>query len=127
MKLFVTGGTGFIGSHFVKQALAAGHEVRALRRSGSQTRIKLDREPDWLEVPFEDLEPDHFRGIEILVHLAAHSANVPYDTLENCLHWNVTVPLRMAQRALLAGVKRFVVAGTCFEYGRSGERYEFIP
>ena len=127
MKLFVTGGTGFIGSHFVKQALAAGHEVRALRRPGSQTRIKLEREPDWLEVPFEQLEPAHFRDIEVLVHLAAHSANVPYDTLENCLHWNVTVPMRMAPRAMLAGVKRFVVAGTCFEYGQSGDRYEFIP
>lgn len=33
----------------------------------------------------------------------------------------------MAQRALLGGVKRFVVAGTCFEYGQSGDRYEFIP
>ena len=24
-------------------------------------------------------------------------------------------------------MKRFVVAGSCFEYGRAGERYEFIP
>jgi nucleoside-diphosphate-sugar epimerase len=127
MKLFVTGATGFIGSHFVRQALAAGHDVRALRRTGSQTRIKLDRDPEWLQVPFEQLEPKHFNGIEVLVHLAAHSANVPYDTLENCLHWNVTVPIRMAQRAFVAGVRHFVVAGTCFEYGGGGERYEFIP
>jgi nucleoside-diphosphate-sugar epimerase len=127
MKLFVTGGTGFIGSHFVKQALAAGHQVRALRRPGSRPRIPLDGQPDWLEVPFEKLEAEHFEGIEAVVHLAAHSANVPYDTLENCLHWNVTVPIRMAQRALAGGVKRFIVAGSCFEYGRSAERYEFIP
>ena len=127
MKLFVTGGTGFIGSHFLQQALAAGHDVRALRRSGSRTRIPLLVEPEWLEVPFDRLEPMHFAGIEAVVHLAAHSANVPYDTLENCLHWNVTISLRMAERAFQAGVKCFVFAGSCFEYGRSGARYEFIP
>ena len=127
MKLFVTGGTGFIGSHFVQQALAAGHEVRALRRLGSSPRIPLAVEPEWLEVSFDRLEPQHFAGIEAVVHLAAHSANVPYDSLENCLHWNVTVPLRMADRAWGGGVRRFVVAGSCFEYGRSGERYERIP
>jgi nucleoside-diphosphate-sugar epimerase len=127
MKIFLTGGTGFIGGHFLKQGLAAGYEIRALRRAGSNTRIPLTQEPDWLEVPFEELEPDHFGGCEIVVHLAAHSANVPYDSLENCLHWNVTIPLRLADRAVEAGLKRFVVAGSCFEYGLAGERYDFIP
>ena len=127
MKLFVTGGTGFIGSHFLQQAMAAGHDVRALRRPGSRPRIPLTVEPEWLEVPFDRLEPRHFDDIEAVVHFAAHSANVPYDTLENCLHWNVTVSLRMAERAFQAGVKFFVFAGSCFEYGRSGACYEFIP
>lgn len=127
MKLFVTGGTGFIGSHFLGQALAEGYSVRALRRGGSRLRIPLTTEPEWLDVPFEALEPQHFAGIDAVVHLAAHSANVPYDSLENCLHWNVTVPLRMAAQASKAGVRQFVVAGSCFEYGRAGERYEFIP
>jgi nucleoside-diphosphate-sugar epimerase len=127
MKIFLTGGTGFIGSHFLRQGLAAGHEILALRRPGSKPRISLENEPEWLEVAFDKLEPEHFARCEAVVHLAAHSANVPYDSLENCLHWNVTMPLRMADRALKAGIKRFIVAGSCFEYGKSGERYEFIP
>ena len=32
MKLFVTGGTGFLGRAVVAEAIAAGHEVRALVR-----------------------------------------------------------------------------------------------
>jgi nucleoside-diphosphate-sugar epimerase len=127
MKLFVTGGTGFIGSHFLRQAIAAGHEVRAQRRMESQTRLSLEIEPEWLIVPLDRLEPQHFVGTEVVVHLAAHSANVPYDSLENCLHWNVTVPLRMGLMALSAGVKRFFVAGSCFEYGRAADRYDRIP
>jgi len=78
-------------------------------------------------VPFDRLEPEHISDIDVVVHLAAHSTNVPYDTLENCLYWNLTVSLRMLERAFQAGVKRFVLAGTCLEYGRAGERYEFIP
>jgi len=39
MKLFVTGGTGFIGSHFLNAALKNGHEVVAQHRPGSKPRI----------------------------------------------------------------------------------------
>jgi len=128
MRLFVTGGTGFIGSHFVEQALAIGCDVTALRRSvSSRPRIPLTVEPRWLDKRMDELAPDDFVGCEVLVHLAAHTPNVPYDTLERCLHWNMTVPLAMMQAACAAGVKRYVATGTCFEYGRAGERFEFIP
>ena len=128
MKIFVTGATGFIGSHFVEQAIQAGHTVVGLRRSEtSQPRIKLTQEPIWLTKSMADLRPIDFDGCECLVHLAAHTANVPYDTLENCLYWNMTVPIAMIRAAHQALVSRFVIAGSCFEYGKSGERYEFIP
>ncbi len=127
MKLFVTGGTGFIGSHFLAQALAAGHEVIALRRSGAQSRIELVQKPVWLDSTLEEVTAKDFDGVEAVVHLAAHSTNVPYDNLENCLRWNVVAPLHLALIAYNAGVRRFIVAGSCFEYGRSAERYEFIP
>jgi len=45
MKILITGGTGFIGSHIVRAAVAAGHEVIALRRKTSS----LARCADFLE------------------------------------------------------------------------------
>src|SRR5262245_42934821 len=36
--IFVTGGTGLVGSHAVVEALKRGHQVRALVRSSSDTR-----------------------------------------------------------------------------------------
>ena len=33
----------------------------------------------------------------------------------------------MFRAAAESGLERFIVAGSCFEYGRSGERHEFIP
>jgi uncharacterized protein YbjT (DUF2867 family) len=39
MKIFVTGGTGFVGSEVLRQLLGAGHAVRALVRPGSEGKL----------------------------------------------------------------------------------------
>ncbi|MEI6076671.1 MAG: NAD(P)-dependent oxidoreductase [Verrucomicrobiota bacterium] len=59
MKIFVTGGTGFIGSHLVRSLVANGHEVLALRREKSSLARCEDFEkpvawvnqdaPDWMQ------------------------------------------------------------------------------
>ena len=41
MRLAITGGTGFVGSHVIDAALAAGHEVRALTRREQPPRERL--------------------------------------------------------------------------------------
>ncbi|GCE21314.1 hypothetical protein KDK_51140 [Dictyobacter kobayashii] len=42
MKYFVTGATGFVGSHVVRQLVAAGHEVVAVVRNPAKAQ-ELDR------------------------------------------------------------------------------------
>ncbi len=118
MRIFVTGGTGFVGTHVLAQALAAGHQVTALRRPGSQPRLPLAQQPDWLDGGLDQDWSGALAGHDLLLHLAAHTCNPPYDTLAACLHWNVQVPLALAEQARLAGVRRFLVAGSCFEYGK---------
>lgn len=130
MKLFVTGSTGFIGSHFLNEALKSGHEILSLQRSAASCpRITLEETHAlrWLVKGMTDVESKDLEGCDAIVHLAAHSANVPYDSLENCIYWNVLVPLGLFRKAIAAGIARFIIAGSCFEYGRSGERYDFIP
>ena len=128
MNIALTGGTGFIGSHFLKQALAAGHSVRALRRSpSSKPRIPIDQQPQWLDRQLDEVTAAELQGCDVLVHLAAHTGNVPYDSLANCLRWNLMAVLVLFEQARQAGIERFVVAGSCFEYGRSGEHYASIP
>ena len=128
MNIALTGGTGFIGSHFLKQALAAGHSVLALRRSiSSKPRIPIEQQPQWLDRRLDEVSAAELQGCDVLVHLAAHTGNVPYDSLANCLQWNVMAVLSLFEEARIAGIRRFVVAGSCFEYGRSGELYTAIP
>jgi len=128
MKIFLTGGTGFIGSHVINTAHENNIEVLALKRSSkSQPRIQLEKEPQWLQKAMGEVTEEDLKDVDVLVHLAAHSANVPYDNLENCIQYNVIEPLGLFRTAAKAGVSNYVVAGSCFEYGKAGERYEYIP
>jgi nucleoside-diphosphate-sugar epimerase len=127
MNLFVTGATGFIGSHFVNEAQRAGHGVVALRRPGSHPRFPLNEEPTWLEGTLEGDYESALRQCDALVHLASHTPNPPYDTLQNCLYWNVQASIRLADQARRSGIRQYLIAGSCFEYGSSAERFERIP
>lgn len=128
MKIFVTGATGFIGSNFLNKAHACGAEVIALRRSvNSKPRIALLKEPRWITKSLDQVNKDDLDNADVIVHLAAHSMYPPYDTLANCLKWNLMAPIVLFNTAINAGVNKFVITGSCFEYGESGEDYEYIP
>ena len=128
MKIFVTGGTGFIGSHFLNHALRSGHEVVALRRSPhSAPAVGLIIEPKWLTKPLEDLSSDDFKGVDVLIHLAAHGVSPQPAEWSGCFEFNLTASIKMAQTAFDAGVPRLVASGTYAEYGLSGLRFDHIP
>ena len=96
MKIFLTGATGFVGSHFLNLCQSKKLSVRILVRKypfDFRIPLTLDSTVEVLQKNYSDLLPSDFKDIDILVHLASHSANVPYDTLENCIYWNVTQPL----------------------------------
>jgi Nucleoside-diphosphate-sugar epimerases len=54
MKIFLTGGTGFLGSHFINIAHNAGHQLVCIRRKGSQPKINLQKSPIWVEGDLKD-------------------------------------------------------------------------
>lgn len=128
MKIFVTGGTGFIGSHFLSAAFRAKLEVIALRRSPfAKPKFALTTDPIWLDKPMEQVEAADFRGCDALVHFAATGVSPQKSSWEELVKWNVIEASHLCFRALEAGVRRLVVAGTYAEYGKAGERYTFIP
>ena len=110
MKLFVTGGTGFVGSHFINASIQAGHEIVALRRPQSVSRIPLNKEPLWIEGNLDNEFKKELKGCDALVHLAAHSPNPPYDALDQCLYWNLTASLNLLHQAHDVGIKKFLIA-----------------
>lgn len=129
MKILVTGGTGFIGSQFLRAAIAANHEVIAFRRPGSSPRIPVGGPLEWIEselveLPFGRL--GHLEGA-CLVHFAASGVNPANATWATCFKVNVSESLACWMNAIDAGISRIIVCGSCFEYGLAGRRYEYIP
>ena len=127
MKIFVTGSNGFIGSHVVKKALSSGHEIVGLRRPNHLAKIDLSPQPTWFEGTLEtDMRPA-LEGCEAIIHLAAYGVNQNFDSWHEAFRWNVSASVNLLGQAKQAGVKRFVIAGSCSEYGKSAERYKYVP
>ena len=70
MHVFLTGGTGFVGSYILKALLDHGHTVRCLVRPGSEE--KLDIRDDRVEVTHGNITDDtpvDMAGCDAVVHL----------------------------------------------------------
>ena len=127
MKIFVTGSNGFIGSHVVKKALSSGHEIVGLRRPNHSAKTDLPCQPTWVEGTLETDMRQALEGCEAIIHLAAYGVNPNFDSWHEAFRWNVSASVNLWGQAKEVGVKRFVIAGSCFEYGRSAERYKYVP
>jgi nucleoside-diphosphate-sugar epimerase len=127
VKLFVTGGTGFIGSHFLREASQRGHQIIALRRALPSQAVESAPEIEWIEGDLESCRREIFTGCDAFVHLAAHGVASPSVDWPGCFRWNVQASTALLRIAAGAGVRRFVVCGSCFEYGRSAEQFDAIP
>jgi nucleoside-diphosphate-sugar epimerase len=78
--------------------------------------------PDWSQI--EGLLGG---GVEVLVHLAAYGVNPMEAEWDECFRYNTVQPIKLWRQAIDRGLRRLVVCGSFFEYGRSGERYDYIP
>jgi len=127
MKLFVTGGTGFIGAHFINSAIDDGHDIIALQRESGRKRIKSKSEPKWI---YGNLDGDYgevFQECDMLVHLASAGVSPQPTTWSECLKENVLNSMLLCEKAVNHGIKKIVVSGTALEYGISASRYYKIP
>jgi nucleoside-diphosphate-sugar epimerase len=106
--IFVTGGTGLVGSHVIEQALARGHRVRALVRASSDARL-LDRwGVDKIPGDLADLDALRrgCRGADWVFNCAAKVGD--WGTLEEFRKLNVDAFRHLLDAAADANVSRFV-------------------
>lgn len=126
MRLFITGGNGFIGRSVIRRALLRGLDLTISSRSESAHKV-----PSSIKTlqhkSLKDLRVNDFKECDAVIHLAAHTANPPYAKLSECIEENAMGTLHLLRIAKSAGVKKVVIAGSCFEYGSSGNEYDRIP
>ena len=109
MKVFITGGTGFIGSAVIRKLLADGHEVRALVRTGANTRM-LDGLPvARVSGDLSDITvmQQAMTGCEWIFHVAALYAYWGY-TWDDFYQSNIEGTRHVLEAAAKSGVSRIV-------------------
>lgn len=125
MKVLVTGGAGFIGSHLVTALLARGDEVVVLDNFSTGRPENLDHVADSdglslieCDIAFDPELASRFEGVERVFHLAALADIVPSIQQPEGYHFaNVDGTMRVLQAARAAQVKRFVYAASSSCYG----------
>lgn len=132
MRVLVTGGAGFIGSHLVDALVRDGHEVRVLDNLSNGKRENLNPKADFLVGDVrraEDLA-EAIEDCEVVFHLAAlgsvpRSVANPVDSHDV----NATGTLLLLEAARRAGVRRVVYSGSSSAYGDAPEasKHEGLP
>ncbi len=116
MRILVTGGAGFIGSHVVDQLLAVGHDVAVVDNLNTGRREFVN--PAALFFPYDIKDQETFDLIlqwrpRVIVHHAAQMevrasvANPLFDAQENILG-----SLNIFQAAAQSGVEKIIFAST---------------
>jgi UDP-glucose 4-epimerase len=128
IKILVTGGAGFIGSHIVERLVKDNYSVRVLDNysTGSVDNLKQEIR-DRIEIIEGDIRSYHIvqnavKGIEVILHLAAlpsvpRSIKDPITTNEV----NVVGTLNILDAAREYGVKRLVFSSSSSIYGNNPE------
>ena len=143
MRILVTGGNGFIGSHVVERLMAQGHELRLFLRTTSKTEFLdglsgpstgLRAGPSTgLGTSFERVNGDlrdeaslarGVDGMDAVVHLGGVTAA---RTEAEYLAVNGGGTAALAQAALTAGVRRFVYVSSLAAGGPSPDGRPLAP
>jgi nucleoside-diphosphate-sugar epimerase len=126
MRVLVTGHLGYIGTVMVPMLLEAGHQVTGLdsdlySRCTFAEGGSIRRVPEMIK-DIRDISERDLQGQDAIIHLAGLS-NDPLGNLDGDLTYEINhrASVRLAQLAKAVGVRRFLFASSCSNYGKAGD------
>lgn len=122
MKVLVTGHLGYVGTILAPLVVASGHEVHGLD-SDLYQRCTYEPGGDIVSFPnifkdVRDVTVDDLQGFDAVIHLA-NLSNDPLGDLNPDITFDINHrgSVHLAATAKAAGVKRFLFASSCSNYG----------
>jgi len=125
VKVLVTGGAGFIGSHIVDKLVNEGYKVRVVDNlsSGRIENIKRHIEADTIEFIIGDLKDSQIalravQGVDVVFHFAANP-EVRVSTTNPEIHFNenVVATFNLLEAMRKRNVKELIFASSSSVYG----------
>jgi UDP-glucose 4-epimerase len=134
MRIAVTGANGFVGTPLCAELLRSRHQVVAAVRSSAAASACAARSPQLIPAVIGDIGEKTewtaaLAGSDACIHLAAR-VHVMRDTAADPLaafrEVNTAGSLRLAEQAVQAGVKRFVMVSTVKVNGEASGARPFV-
>lgn len=127
MKVFISGGAGFIGSHLCDRFLSLGHEVIAydnlvLGKRSLLSEAMKSSQFRFIEADLTDLErvKTEMKGVDLVVHMAANSDISQGASRTDVDMKNGTIATYNVLEAMrVGGVKKLIFASTSAIYGEA--------
>ena len=124
MRVFITGGAGFIGSHLVDHYLAEGHEVSILDNMSTGSMKNIDHCKDKIEIHQGDIRNKDLvnklvKNSDLVLHMAAAlGVNTILESTVDSVSTNFTGS-EVVLNAALQNEKRILIASTSEVYGKN--------
>jgi ADP-L-glycero-D-manno-heptose 6-epimerase len=119
MKILVTGGSGFIGSHLTEALVKEGHEV-TITSTGSEPKISGVKKV--LYPSLEGIDWKEVYGLDAVFHQMANNDTRCQDESE-MFRANVYGPIKLFVHASQGGCKKFIYASSTAVYGSEPAPY----
>lgn len=127
MKILVTGGAGFIGSHLADRLVALGHRVVVIDNESTGLGENVPAAARYIKgdvTAMADLEPAFATGLDAVCHIAGQVSLIrSYTDAGVDLRTNVLGTLNVLQQCLTHRVPRLLYAGSMTAYGNT----EVVP
>ncbi len=124
-NILITGGAGFIGSHFAKTCVLLGHKVTIIDNLSRGTMINIEEIKKNIRFVDEDIKniasiAPFFTGIDAVVNLAALNTGVDFDIghTEYMFHENMLLQMNPIKAAAASGVSKFLQISSASIYSR---------
>jgi len=123
MRILLTGGTGFVGRHVLRELLAQGHQVRALIRRGGAPEGFERKEVELVRGDINGPLTGFMEGIDGVIHLIGIIKEFPAQNITfEALHTNATHNVVHAAKEAGVGKLIFISANGASEHGET--RYQ---
>ena len=119
MKIFLTGGSGFIGKSFVKEAVKKNNKIFAISRQKQKKIPKVK----WLHGDLNDDWSYYLKKSDVFVHLASKGIQGEKKS-KIIFKTNIHLSLKLLKNAIRSGCKNYLIISSSSEYGYNSTKLE---